>query len=466
MLQKIKAYIHANELLEQGDKVVVGVSGGADSVALLLVLNEIKAEFTLQLYAVHINHGIRKEASHDADFSRKLCEQLEIPFSLFEANIPAMAKEQGKTEEEMGRIYRYQCFEEVRKKLTADKIAVAHHMDDQAETLLFHLVRGSHLAGMEGMQPMAENKVIRPLLSCRKEEIVAWLAEHNVSWCEDATNADNVYARNSIRNEVLPVLGRINNRAVEHMAEFAKEMTAYKAYIQRDVDAYLQKHVQMEPGVSCVCEREHLLRQNMVLGKAVIYEMLVLVCGRRKDIGRVHVDVVYDLMTKQSGRRRELPYQMLAEISYEKLIIRKSLKENVQEDACLQKFYMINFFDKETCTTQEWETLTEEARNSKNNYTKYFDCGTIKDTLCVRRVRPEDYFVFNDKGDRKKVSRYLIDEKISVEQRKSILVLAMENKVLWILGKRRCEEYKVTKQSKHIMKVTYKGEEQWNIKSK
>ena len=475
MIQKVKQYIQSWNMIEKGEGVVVGVSGGADSVALLLVLKELQEEMGLSLYGVHINHGIRKEASEDAEFTKQLCDRLAIPFFLFEENIPAMAKEQGMTEEEMGRVYRYRCFENIMEQVGASKLAVAHHMDDQAETLLFHLVRGSRLTGMEGMRPITKGNIIRPLLTCRKQELTDWLLEKRIEWKEDRTNKDNHYARNSIRNQVIPILEQVNAQAVTHIAEYAEEMTAYREYFQRAVDGYLQEQVCCESGVKCECNRKHLLKQEQIVAKSVIYEMLSIVCGHRKDIGNVHVQSVYDLLDNQSGRRLSLPYDMVAEISYETLIIRKSLQE-VEEsfvlelsvvDVCdggVTEFSLptgkitVSVYSKKASNQQQWDEWIKEARNTKNNYTKYFECDTIKDTLCVRYARSEDYFIMNEMGGRKKVTRYFIDEKIPVEQRKRVMVLAENDNVLWILGRRRCEGYKVDAQSTIIMKVTYKGE--------
>lgn len=482
MLQKVRKYIQSFDMLEQNDRVVVGVSGGADSVALLLVLQAMQSELDLQLYVVHINHGIRAEATEDAEYVRGLCLELGVPFYLFEADIPKLAKEQGLTEEEMGRVYRYQCFEEVLKQVNGNKIAVAHHMDDQAETLLFHLARGSRLAGMEGMRPVTDDRIIRPLLGCRKEELINWLKQKQVSWREDITNEDNIYARNNIRNQVVPVLEQVNAQAVAHMAEFAEEMTAYRACFQKAVDAYVDEHVSLVSQTRCECNREHLLQQQMILVKSVIYEMLVKVCGCKKDIGNIHVSAVYELLQKQSGKQLSLPYGMEAQISYEMLIIRKSLEEAKNVPVEFKNFHStfspfgsegadrfqldlpdggvlwIQIFDREKYSQREWDCMVKEATNSKNTYTKYFECDTIKDTLCVRVSRPEDYLVIAESGARKKLSRYFIDEKIPIEQRKRILVLAENEKVLWVLGRRRCEEYKVTTESNIILKATCEGE--------
>lgn len=175
MEKKVRAYIKQHNMLELNDRVVMGVSGGADSVCLLCLFASLQKEYDLQLYVVHINHGIRKEeATNDANYVKKLCQSFGLPFFLFEENIPLLAKQQKKSEEEMGREYRYQCFRQVLEEVKANKIAVAHHMGDQAETVLFHLVRGSDIAGMAGIKPV-QGEIIRPLLCLDKKEIIDYL---------------------------------------------------------------------------------------------------------------------------------------------------------------------------------------------------------------------------------------------------------------------------------------------------
>lgn len=492
MIEKIRDYIKLHHMVERGDRIVMGISGGADSVALLLALNRMKKEMEIELFAVHVNHGIREEAAEDAEYVKQLCETCRIPFYLFEADIPTMAKEKKKTEEEMGRVFRYQSFCQIMEQVKADKLAVAHHMGDQAETVLFHLIRGTDLSGMAGMRPVADYlmekgaddyvryKIIRPLLGFRKKELVDWLNEENVTWMEDKTNADNTYARNRIRNQVVPVLEEINVQAVSHVAEFASRMAGYQSFFHQCVNEYLLKEVKTVETEKRSCETDRFLlkKQAEVLAKGIIYEMLGMVCGVRKDFFSEHIQAVYDLLDKQSGKKVMLPFQMEAEISYEKLIIRKCF---VKERGCSgwkQEIDIKELFERGEkrvslpqggCLVMQVKTVEEirlegdknflnDARISKNNYTKFFDCDTIKDTLYVRTPEAEDYIVINEKGNRKKLSRHFIDEKIPLAQRSSKLVVAKEHEILWIVGGRRCENYKIGDNTKYILSLMYEGE--------
>lgn len=465
MLEKVRKYIELHHMINVGERIVMGISGGADSVALFLILNELKGEYDLELFVVHINHGIRKEANGDADYVAALCKQYQVPFYLYEADVKSLAREQGKSEEEMGREYRYQCFYEIMEKEHADKLAVAHHMGDRAETVLFHLVRGTDLSGAIGIRPV-NDKIIRPLLECQKEELTGWLEERQIMWKEDITNGDNSYTRNKIRNQVLPLLTEVNGQAVKHIAEYADCMTEYEAFFQKAVQQYIEEQVVFkEERSSCHTNVITLLSQEKILGAAVLYEMLTKTAGQKKDISKDHILSIYALLGKQSGKRVDLPYQVEAKISYEKLIIRKCSKQEdffswkrevpLEELRRKKEQITLNLPYSGRLTVKIYPN---DNQICKNNYTKYFDCDKIKDTLFLRTVESADYMVINEHGNRKKLSRYFIDERIPSAMRRTKIVAAIGNEVLWVLGNRRCENYKIDENTKYILALTYEGE--------
>lgn len=478
MLEKVRKYMEFHHMLEVGDKVVIGVSGGADSLCLFHLLQELREGYDLSLFVVHVHHGIRgAEADKDAEYVKVLCQKYEVPFYVFKENIPKMARECGMSEEEAGRKYRYECFYQVMERVGADKLATAHHMDDQAETVLFHLIRGTKISGMTGIAPV-NNKIIRPLLSCRKKEIVNWLLKREITWREDETNKDNHYTRNKLRNQVIPVLKEMNEQAVSHIAEFAGYMTEYEKFFQKEVQKYLAEYVIFEADAKrCQVNRIHLRQQERILSEAVIYEMLVFICGAKKDISKEHVEAVYGQLHNQSGKKVMLPYQAEAEISYEKLIIRKCFerKEDVWNRAIVVKDLIerkqeLNFtlpsggcltvriLNMEEMEEKQREEIVNTVSNSKNNYTKLFDCDTIRDTLYVRTPDSEDYFIMNEKGNRKKLSRYFIDHKVPLEDRKHKIVVAKEHEILWVIGERRGETYKIKNNTKYVLLLMYEGE--------
>lgn len=485
MLEQGKKYVKLHKMLEHGDSVVMGISGGVDSVAMLLLFVALREEYQLSLHGVHINHGIRAEAGEDADYVRALCKKYDVEYHLFEANIPAMAKEHRKTEEEMGRIFRYQCFGEVAKACQG-KIAVAHHQGDQAETVLFHLVRGTDLKGLTGILPVSSYEgisVIRPLLSQKKESLMSYLQEHNISWKEDVTNEENVYARNKLRNQIIPQLTEVNENAVEHIAQLAEQMAGYSAYFDSLAKEYIRKNAVIDEETQGIeLQRNDLQKEDLVVIKAVLYEAIARACGGKKDITKEHVESLAELLYMQSGKRIHLPNNVIAKVSYEIIEIGKCLQDREKDgtyDLWERKlvcpfgrdlplveriqlpsgdYILAEWIDLIKCSLSERKDLLNMGTNSKNNYTKYFDCVTIKDKLCLRFPRKEDYLIIHDAGQKKKLSRYFMDEKIPADKRGRWPVLAADQEVLWVLGKRRCENYKLQEHTKYILKVRYEGE--------
>ena len=244
LMLEIKRYIEKNQLIRPGDGVVVGLSGGPDSVFLLYALHTLQARMGFTLRAVHVHHGIRgAEADRDAAFSEKLCAKLVVPFQAVHVDAPSYAAQQGLSLEEAARILRYEALETARQQLTTPTawIAVAHHLDDQAETVLHNLVRGAGLRGLAGMENR-RNHVIRPLLSIKREDILKWLEQNKIAYVTDSTNADPHYTRNRIRSTVLPELREINPEASAHIAHSAALLREADAYFHALALQYVDAH--------------------------------------------------------------------------------------------------------------------------------------------------------------------------------------------------------------------------------
>lgn len=248
LMLEIKRYIEANQLIRPGDVVVVGLSGGPDSVFLLYALHTLQPRMGFTLWAVHVHHGIRgAEADRDEAFSEKLCAKLDIPFQAVHVAAPAYAAQHGLSLEEAARILRYEALEAARQQLgqaTAAWIAVAHHLDDQAETVLHNLVRGAGLRGLAGMENR-RNHVIRPLLSIKREDILKWLKQYDIPYVTDSTNADPHYTRNRIRSTVLPELREINPEASAHIAHSAALLREADAYFHALALQYVDAHAML-----------------------------------------------------------------------------------------------------------------------------------------------------------------------------------------------------------------------------
>ncbi len=395
----IVTYMKKHHMVSRGDLVLAAVSGGADSVAMLLALQELAPQMGFALAAVHVEHGIRgQESLDDAQFVEELCRERQIPLYLRHVDVPAYAATQKLGYEEAARQLRYQAFQLVAIALTEDdlmtsipieqgkglcvsfqnrfqqdsrevqdddppvyeendskevnqikkrysrgqiKIALAHHMGDQAETVLFRLARGSGARGLAGMQPVRVTEqgvtYIRPLLATSREDILAYLDERQQSYREDATNEDRSYARNRLRHEVLPQLSRINPQAVAHIAQAAEQVACQQDYIRQQVEAILkelteewqnekqadadtqQKGTEKEVTIPIITLRQlHPALQSEILRQA-----LTEVAGHEKDISSIHMEELLDLTTKTSGSRISLPYGVEAERVFGNLVIHR-----------------------------------------------------------------------------------------------------------------------------------------------
>lgn len=484
-MQKIEQYMEQHEMLTQGDTLVAGVSGGADSVALLMLLVMLRKEYGLRLSVVHVQHGIRAEAEEDAAFVKQLCADLDVPCHVYHGDVPALARQQGMTEEEAGRQFRHVCFAKQLEQEKTNKLVLAHHIGDCAETVLFHLVRGCGLQGAAGIRPVEElrlpdsvqdgarmvsAKVLRPLLCVTKEELLAFLQEEGIRWVEDRTNRDDRYTRNRIRNRVLPVFETVNDRAQRHIADFAQTMAEYADFFESYVKDYCGENVIFEENV-CRTDRRLLLKQPGVLRRAVLYEMLVRTAGRKKDITKEHVEALEELLAGQTGKRIRLPYRLEGVAVYEMLQIATQREETV-DDWCEtvrldvlcakpgqeQVVMLPEGGSLRFCVLDPGTIGADLSEKMKKNYAKYFDCDTIKDTLYVRRVKREDYIITDTEGHRKRMPRYFIDRKIPSGDRWNTVVVAQGEEILWIPGGRRSEEHRVSKDTQYILIITNEGD--------
>ena len=493
-MDQVYRFIEREKLIECGDTVVVGVSGGADSVCLLLLLLAYQQKLAFTLRVVHVEHGIRgEESAKDARFVEELCRRFDIFCRTFYLDVPSYAKEQGLGMEEAARILRYDCLKQAAEEIeivnpAADvreteiakrnagahiKIALAHHADDNAETMLFQMARGSGVKGLCGIRAkrMLDERVviIRPLLVVSRAKIEQYLQEQGQSFCIDSTNQDTDYSRNRIRHEVIPQLEKVNAQAVYHMTQAAGMLTELSDYLVYEVDRILPE-VSKAVKDGRIIKKELFSNYPVVLQKETVHRILGEVAGSRKDIGSVHVEAVLELMTRQVGRRIFLPYQMEAVRDYEGICIRRLLKGH-QEDEIAD---VIEITREQLKQAEAGEALVislpdgemrlrvrpfcgEIGQIWKKRYTKWLNYDKIQCGLLLRKRASSDYFAIDDKGHKKKLKDYFIGEKIPSERRNKIWLLAEGAHILWIVGERISAYYKIESNTKKILEVQIIG---------
>ena len=462
--QRVYNYIQEHSLIQVGDRLVIGVSGGADSVCLLCVLKRLAPVLQISeqgIVVVHVHHGIRgKEADRDAAFTKNLCEKFGFIYKEYRKNIPAYAQNLGMTVEEAGREYRYQCMQELLLQLRFDKIAVAHNQDDVAETVLFHMVRGSGLKGLAGIAA-SRGDIIRPLLGVSRKEIEAYLEEIGQTFCQDSTNAELDYARNKIRHSILPVMRELNDRAVEHICLLANDAALSYEYIHTQaMNQYESIGMEDTFGKTVTLSISELYKSGPVLQEHIIWEAIGQVAQKKKDITRKHIQAVVALIYQDTGNSVQLPYGISARRNYGELIITDKAPEIV--DYCFELNHSGDYeIPQKGKLSVEIEDFVFENPIPKKNYTKFVDYGKIKGTLCVRTPEDGDFIVIDVNGNKKKLSRVFIDAKVDRAKRGDWPVVACGKEILWVVGLRFSPAYHVDENTNRIIKIQYesKGEQ-------
>ncbi len=446
-------------LIKKGDKIVIAFSGGPDSVYLFLKLLELKEEFDLELIAVHINHGLMKESEEHAEFVKKFCQSHGVKLYYFKKDISAYAKELKLSIEEAGRKFRYEKFYEIKDKHQCASIAVAHHKNDQAETVLYRMSRGTGWKGMAAIRPK-QNGIIRPMLNISKKEILAYLGEIGQDYNVDPSNSNTIYARNIIRNCAIPELERVNKQAVSHIAALAQQMEEIGAYLEEQIEVAYQ---------SCAKQEEEMLRiflPNFVklpnfMQLEVLKKALVFITKKEKDLTREHIKAMQDLTLRQSGKEIFLPYSVKVIKEYDFLLLEKQGEKKENEEANVGIFLKEGWQEIPFFKARIYVYLGQKNEQFvENRYTKTFDYDKIKQCLNVRTRKQGDYFIINEKGQSKKIKRYFIDEKIPSRVRDEIPLIADGSHILWIPGLRVSKAYEVTKETKHILQLIWENMEE------
>ena len=449
--EKVFAYIREHHMLQAGDRVVAGVSGGADSVCLLFLLLEWQKEVPTDIAVVHVDHGIRAEAGEDARYVEQLCEERGILFFLTRAEVRNRARMEKISEEEAGRRTRYEAFEKAAKEWGATKIAVAHNSNDRSETQLFHLFRGSGIRGLASILPVRD-RIIRPLLCLERWEIEKFLQQRGIVYCKDATNEEDDYTRNRIRHHILPYAEEnIVKGCVAHMNQTAELGDSRNAVICIAVESFLSLHP--------------------VIRKRLLYEQVKQLSPGQKDITYQHIQELLTLFTREGNRQICLPFGIRGRRQYEEVLltVERTDRELLEKTEVAEKYQPTLQLSPGQTGTVECEVGTVEycvcdlaAAHEKNQevptnqYTKWFDYDKIKKCPVIRTRKPGDYLTIADgRGGmiHKSLKSYLVDQKIPQAERDRLPILAEGEHVLWVMGYRISEYYKVTENTKRILKV-------------
>lgn len=423
---KINKYCRQNGLLESGKKVLVAVSGGADSVFLLRYL--MAEDYEVEV--AHCNFHLRgEESNRDEQFVRELCETHHITLHVKDFNTPDYAQTNGVSIEMAARTLRYEWFEQVMHEIGSDTLAVAHHRDDNIESMLLNLVRGTGIKGLRGMQPR-NGHIVRPLLCISRSDIITGLNEMQQSYVDDSTNFEDQFSRNKIRLDVMPLLRSINAGADNNIATAIENINeTFKVYDESIRHSILQCSEQHND--SLYINKERL--QACASPLSVLHEILAP-CGFNRS------QILLISQCESSGKEFCSPTHRLI-IDRNQFIISPITEDADIEDIPLEAYpdIEVSIVEADSCTIQR-----------QNNYA-YFDADKVKGKLVVRLTKTGDKFrPFGMKGC-KLVSDLMTDMKVNLLEKRQQLVVCDDERILWVVGRRASDECKVTSSTKRII---------------
>lgn len=310
MKQKVIETIRKYSLIEDGDKIVLGVSGGPDSISMLNILKEIKEEqiIKFEIYVAHINHMIREEAIDDEKYVEDYCNRNNIKCYIKRIDVVKIANDKKIGTEEAGRNARYDFFEEILKETDSNKIAIAHNKNDKIETIIMHLLRGSGLSGLKGIEPIRDNKFIRPLIECERSEIEQYCEENNLNPCIDKTNFENEYTRNKIRNIVIPYIKQeFNPNILQTLSRLSEVVTEEVEYVDKQTQKIYQQILIEKTDQQIALNLKKFNEQEKIIESQLILLATKQLMGSTQGIEKIHIEDIIKLCNNNIGNKYLTP---------------------------------------------------------------------------------------------------------------------------------------------------------------
>ena len=310
MKQKVIETIRKYNLIEDGDKIVLGVSGGPDSISMLNILKEIKDEqiIKFEIYVAHINHMIREEAIDDEKYVENYCNKNNIKCHIKRIDVVKIANDKKIGTEEAGRKARYEFFEEILKRTNSNKIAIAHNINDKIETIIMHLLRGSGLSGLKGIEPIRDNKFIRPLIECERSEIEQYCEKYELNPRIDKTNFENEYTRNKIRNIVIPYIKQeFNPNIVQTLSRLSDVAIEEIKYISKQTQKIYQQRVIEKEDRQIILNLKKFNEQEKIIKSQLILLTTKQLMGSTQGIEKIHIEDIIKLCSNNVGNKYLTP---------------------------------------------------------------------------------------------------------------------------------------------------------------
>ncbi len=456
IISKLVQTIRVHDLFQLNDTLVVALSGGADSTALLDILSRLPG-FHLRLVAAHLNHCLRgTESDADQEFCSKLAESYGITFEISRVDVKELAKSEGLNLEDAGRRARINFLEQVREKHGATAIVTAHHCDDQAETVLMRLLRGSGMTGLRGIQYRNQRGYIRPLLNVTRSEIEQYLTARGLGWREDASNQDTSFLRNRIRHELLPLLEQYNPSVRRSLISTAEILADEDAMIEALAEQAFNDSW-YKVGGSLACSIAEFKTHPAALQRRILRLACRQLAGNLDGFNLGHIESIRRLLDSPGPNSRlSLPQSVKAMREYDRIIICLSTADTLGEVEDINitepgRYPLPGGGSLEVAICQA--ALVDY--NGLNANRACFDLDITPLPWLVRNFRPGDRIIPIGMTGRKKVKDIFIDNKVPMSERKMIPLLFCEGELIWIAGLRRAEKGRVWNGTATVLHVTY-----------
>ncbi len=445
--EKVIRFIRDNHLISEGEKILIALSGGADSVFLTYFLRKFQNKYRITLGALHVNHMLRgKAAAEDEQYCEKLCNELDIKYYKVKKNAAQYAIRKKISVEEAGRIIRYSILERTARTVGYSKIATAHNSNDNAETVLLNLIKGTGLRGLSGI-PVIRGKIIRPILNLSRDEIIHYLEQKRIEYRTDETNASDIYERNFLRNKVIPLIKRLNpafEDAVLHTTNIVKE---HQELISKQVLELMESFVRKSG--SCLYINETVRSA----GNPVLAEVVKTALERNFSVQLSYNDViaVSSLFWNKKGSRAGLMDGLTALKEKNEVVIFRPEDEDLTP-----KMISINQKIKTTGRSFTIEIAGKTSFISRKEGEEYISGDDTDDTFLVRHWQKGDrFFPFGMKGS-KKVSDFLNERNIDTHLKHKILVLTNRDRIVWVMGLRLDNRFRITDNTKKVLRLCLK----------
>ncbi len=457
LLETVSRTVRIYDMFRHGDAVLAGVSGGADSVALLHVLIAVSPEFSLRIGIAHLNHCLRgEESDRDAEFVCSLAKQLNLPYYIESADVRAYSRGNRLSEEEAGRELRYEFYERIAGQYGYDRIALGHHADDNAELVLMYLLRGSGTSGLSGIPPVRGRHIVRPLIGVSRSEIGDFLTANRLAYVSDASNADTKFLRNRIRHELIPLLiSSYNPKIVESLNRLSSILRSEDEWMDDNIrllsdscisDTADGKTVLSVPDTLCLAAQRRIIRKAIAGIK-----------GNLRRISYSHIEALSELLRNgPENGSLDLPDGIRGERIGNKLVFSKTGGRNLPAVRPVFEYIMKEpgtVFIKEIAARVSVSESDMNLGDRGNPCVAFFDRNAVSFPVTVRNFRPGDRFMPLGAGGTQKVKKYFINKKIPGEERRICPILVSGGKIIWIAGHRTDESVKVTAETETVLKA-------------